>query len=271
MTYTGYLQVEVGNKNGKSIMTNSLFDGVFKITRPVYLSSGMPLLILIHVGGGYVDGDTYHTDMTIHESARLAITTQASTKVYKSKNFGVRQSTNYTLKNNSELFVKQDALIPYKDANFIQQTHVHMSSSATFFYSDIITPGWAEDGRMFQYERVTSKMQIFVDDTLVVFDHLLLEPDEKFEQLMYLEEYSHIGTLFFIHPKVNEPFLEDLRDKLEAFSNQARIGVSMLSVRGMTMRILASSTTMIEKIFAACEELIGERFYVNNVIEWRKW
>jgi Urease accessory protein UreH len=98
MTYTGYLQVEVGNKNGKSIMTNSLFDGVFKITRPVYLSSGMPLLILIHVGGGYVDGDTYHTDMTVHESARLAITTQASTKVYKSKNFGVRQSTNYTLK-----------------------------------------------------------------------------------------------------------------------------------------------------------------------------
>ncbi|MEW8986878.1 MAG: urease accessory protein UreD, partial [Bacillus sp. (in: firmicutes)] len=88
----------------KSVITNSFFDGVLKITRPSYVSENLPLLTLIHVGGGYVDGDTYLTEVTLNESAALALTTQAATKIYKSPRYGATQTLNYVLKEGSALY-----------------------------------------------------------------------------------------------------------------------------------------------------------------------
>ncbi|WP_139364934.1 urease accessory protein UreD [Sutcliffiella halmapala] len=251
-------------------MTNSFFDGVLKITRPIYIAEDMPLLTLMHVGGGYVDGDSYHTEVIVHDSAKLALTTQASTKVYKSRRFGVTQTTNYLLKDSSELFIKQDSLIPYKDANFIQQINVCMSSSAVFFYTDIISPGWSEDGAPFSYHKVVSKMKIMVDGSLAVFDHLLLESKEKLESIMYLEGYTYIGTLFFLHEKMDEACVEALRTKLLSLSENIRFGASILSVKGMVVKILAHRITGIEHVFTECENFIRERLYNGERLEWRK-
>ena len=161
MTYTGYLHIEAGKKRNRSVITNSFFDGVLKITRPTYIQDDLPLLTLMHVGGGYVDGDSYQTEVIVRESSRLALTTQASTKVYKSPRFGVTQSVDYVLENDSELYVKQDSLILYKEADFTQCINVYMSSSATFYYTDIITPGWSEDGKPFQYQKAGFKNENF--------------------------------------------------------------------------------------------------------------
>jgi len=269
MTFTGYLHIEVANKQSKSVISNSFFDGIFKITRPVYLSSDLPLLTLLHVGGGYVDGDSYKTEVVVHESACLALTTQASTKVYKSKGQGVTQEMDYILNDNSELYVKQDSLILYRGADFTQFTNVHMSSSSTFSYTDIITPGWSEDGAHFQYKKVVSKMRIFVDNRLEVFDHLRLLPEEGVEKMMVLEGFTHLGTMFFIHQRVNENIVEKIRDVLNDFPN-VRYGVSMLSVRGLSIRILAKNTTIIERLFATCENLLRKDTLCKERVGWRK-
>lgn len=270
MTYTGYLELEVEKKHNRSIISNSFFDGVLKITRPTYLPEGLPLLTLIHVGGGYVDGDSYKTEVVVGEGAKLALTTQASTKIYKSLRFGVRQETDYVLKANSELFVKQDPLIPYKDAIFTQQTNVYMESTSIFYYTDIITPGWSEDGKLFQYKKLVSKMKIFINGELQVFDHQLLNPGENLQQLMQLEGYSHLGTLFMIHPKVDEQLIGKIRTTLHSVAN-SRYGISSLSGNGLSIRILALSTPDIESIFSLCEALIRQELENKEMIEWRKW
>ena len=270
MTHTGYLQVEVGKRLNKSVITNSYFDGVLKITRPAYLSEDLPLLTLIHVGGGYVDGDSYLTEVTVSESATLALTTQASTKVYKSPRFGACQTADYFLKEDSSLYVKQDPLILYKDASFTQSTHVYMTSSSTFYYTDIVTPGWSKDGQLFQYKKVTSKMKIFVDGRLAVFDHLHLNPDDRLEPFMYLEGFTHVGTMYFIHQKVDAHLVEDLSIKLSNLSEQARVGVSLLGVKGLSIRILAVSTTVIESIFTEVESYISDLYVHQEKIAWRK-
>ncbi|MBZ5750449.1 urease accessory protein UreD [Metabacillus rhizolycopersici] len=271
MTYTGYLQLEVDKKQDRSVISNSFFDGVFKITRPTYLSDGLPLLTLIHVGGGYVDGDTYKTEVVVTEDARLALTTQASTKVYKSPRYGVTQTMDYFLKSESELFVKQDPIILYKDANFTQVTNVYMSSTAVFYYTDIITPGWSLDGKLFQYKKLTSKMKIFIDGQLEVFDHQLLVPEKQLEDFMQLEGYSHLGTMFMIHHKINEALIEDIRIVLSTIPHDVRFGISMLNIKGLSIRVLASSTPVIELVFSECEKIIRKQLYNEEKIEWRKW
>ncbi|MFD2214125.1 urease accessory protein UreD [Metabacillus endolithicus] len=270
MTYTGYLQLKVEKKQNRSVISNSFFDGVLKITRPTYLPEGLPLLTLIHVGGGYVDGDSYRTEVVVDEGAKLALTSQASTKIYKSPRFGVTQKMDYFLKNNSELYVKQDSLIPYKDAKFSQQTNVYMESTSTFYYTDVVTPGWSEDGKLFQYEKVASKMKIFIDGRLQVFDHQLLVPDQNLHQFMQLEGYTHLGTFFMIHPHVNELLIEKIREALSS-SIDARFGISLLNIPGLVLRVLANSTPVIERIFSVCETVIRKELDEKELIEWRKW
>lgn len=270
MTYSGYLSLEVEKKLDRSVISNSFFDGILKITRPTYLPEGLPLLTLIHVGGGYVDGDSYKTEVVVNEGAKLALTTQASTKVYKSLRYGVTQEMDYFLKKDSELYVKQDSLIAYKDANFTQSTNVYMDSTSVFYYTDVITPGWSEDGKLFQYKKIASKMKVFIDGQLQVFDHQLLIPEKNLEQLMQLEGYTHIGTMFMVHPQITEKMLEELREALSSFAN-ARFGTSALNSKGLTLRVLATSTPVIESIFHKCEELLRLKLGEKEMIEWRKW
>lgn len=270
MTYTGYLKLEVGKKQNRSVICNSYFDGVFKITRPTYLAEGLPLLTLLHVGGGYVDGDTYKAEVIVNEDSRLALTTQASTKVYKSPRDGVSQTMDYILKDSSELFVKQDPLILYHDAKFIQYTNVKMCSTSTFYYTDIITPGWSKDGKYFQYNRLASKLKIFIDEKLELFDHQLIIPDKMSGDLMQLEGYSHIGTMIMINHQVSETLIEDIRKVIAAVTYDVRFGISLLNVKGFSIRVLASSTPNIETIFAECEKIILKQLFKQDKIEWRK-
>jgi urease accessory protein len=269
MTHTGYLHLEAESKGNKTIITNSFFDGILKITRPAYLQNELPLLTLIHVGGGYVDGDSYLTEVVVGETARLALTTQASTKVYKCPRYGVKQSADYFLKTGSELYVKQDSLIPYKGASFTQTANVYMSSTAVFYYTDIITPGWSKDGELFAYKKVATKMKIFVDGSLEVFDHLLLEPTGKLRELMGLEGFTHIGTMFFIHPNISPKLAEELRENLKDYKD-IRIGISILNVKGVSIRILANQTPKIETVISKCESYLREKLYNEEEIEWRK-
>ncbi|PMC39521.1 urease accessory protein ureD [Bacillus sp. UMB0899] len=270
MTYTGYLELTVEKKHHRSFVSNSFFDGVLKITRPTYLPEGLPLLTLIHVGGGYVDGDSYKTEVVVGKDAKLALTTQASTKIYKSLRLGVRQEMDYFLHDGSELLVKQDPLIAYKDARFSQVTNVYMESTSTFYYTDIITPGWSEDRGLFQYKRISSKLKIFIDGELQVYDHQLLIPGENIQQLMQLEGYTHIGTLFMIHPQVDEQLIERLRSELSSV-NHSRFGISALNAKGLSIRVLALSTPDVEGIFSLCEGVIRQQLDNKEMIEWRKW
>lgn len=47
--------------------------------------------------------------------------------------------------------------------------------------------------------------EIYVDDTLVVYDHMRLEPTKhSVHAIGYMENYSHLGSCYFIHPEVNQ-------------------------------------------------------------------
>ncbi len=269
MTYTGYLKLEASDRYGKSVLSDAYYNGVFKISRPTYNEEGLPLLQMIHVGGGYVDGDTYYTEILVKEKARLAVTTQASTKVYKTPNKQVIQKAFYKLEEHSELHMKLDPLIAYRDARFTQETEVHMDESAVFFLTDIVTPGWSKDGVLFPYECVTSKVKIYQNKNLKVYDHLRLKPEEDMKRLLQLEGNTHIGSLYFIHSNVTGEWIEKLREYLASFGD-THYGISLLQVPGCCFRILAKRTSHIEKVFAAIETFIHNTIYKRSAISWRK-
>ncbi|MFB9758010.1 urease accessory protein UreD [Ectobacillus funiculus] len=261
MEHTGSLCLEAVQKDGQTIISDCWFEGAFKVTRPVYLESSHPTIYCIHVGGGYVNGDSYETSISLKEDARLTVTTQASTKVYRTPDKPVRQYTSILLKQGSILEFLPDPLIAYEKSRFVQETTVHMERGATFLYSDIITPGWSKTGEHFQYDWVRSKLKIYEDEKLQVYDHLFLQPKgHDMSSFMQMEGYTHFGAWLLVSPFVTEQWIKELSNILETCSSEARIGWSALKTNGIVVRVLAYHTQAIERIFQACTDLVRRQW-----------
>ncbi|MFB3169527.1 urease accessory protein UreD [Neobacillus sp. 179-C4.2 HS] len=116
-------------------------------------------------------------------------------------------------------------------------------------------PEAAPNGTLFRYDLLRSKMEVYLEKQLVLFDHIKLEPDEDMAGIGYMEGYTHFGTMIIIDERVNKVFLEELHVLFEPLT-ELRIGVSMLAVPGFALRVLANSTQSIEHIQSVTHELI---------------
>jgi len=270
---TGYLRLAVVQKRNRTVPYDSYYRGAFKFTQPVYLdNSGQPCFYLMNPGGGYVDGDQYRAEFSLEQDAHLLLTTQSSTKIYKTPKKPVLQETEISLKKGSFLEYIPDPIIAYQHARFRQHTVVKMERGASIVYAEIITPGWSPDGQMFRYDWIQLKTQIFMDEELIVFDHFKLCPGEKrMMGLGMLEGYTHYGSMIVIGEQTTPDLIEQLADVLESSNLPVKIGLSMLAEPGFTLRVLGSSTQAIEKIFESCQCMIRERWFGRKPISLRKY
>src|SRR5699024_5593841 len=196
-------------KNGRTVAKNVYFQGAFKVMRPVYLSNGTyPCYYLLNPGGGYLDGDTYRMDISLEEDSKLTLTTQSSTKIYKTPTEEVYQESHFHLKKGSYLEYLPDALIAYQDARYFQRNIFHMEQGATLMYADILTPGWSPEGKRFSYDQLRLKNEIHMDGKLAAFDHVKLKPDSQhMNELGFMEGYTHLGSFIVVSEKTTEEFI----------------------------------------------------------------
>lgn len=253
MSMTGTLRLKAVCRDEKTVVADTYFDGAFKVARPVYFQENEPTVYSLHVGGGYVGGDRYHTEVELEENARLTLTTQSAAKVYKTPDEPVYQSMNIQLAKNSVFLYMPDPLIAYEQARFQQETVIRMEKGATLLYSDSMTPGWSKSGRPFRYEWIRSRVKIYEGGVLQAYDHLFLKPDAgDLFSLMQMESYTHVGSLFIVSPFLQAGWKDEVGDLLQSYSEQARIGFSELKNGGCTIRILANASHVIEEIVLRC-------------------
>jgi len=271
MSLTGFLKLKAKRQKEKTILSKCYYEGALKVTRPVYLEEYSPTIYLIHVGGGYVDGDCYQTEITLEEGAEASITSQSYTKVYKTPNLPVSQKTMIILKENSILEYMPDPLIAYEGARYIQETDVYLNDQSCLFFSDVITPGWSVEGTPFQYNSIRSKLKVYKGEKLVLFDHLLLEPDLETKGLLQMDQHTHMGTFLIIHERADKGFLDSLYNCLVEFNEKVRFGLSTLPEYGVILRVFAQNTGAIEKIIAISHKFARKELLGKNDLVWRKY
>lgn len=268
---TGFLSLTCTKKAEKTILQDAYYEGALKISRPIYLtSSGEAYLYMMNPGGGYVDGDTYQLKICVNEEANAVLTTQSSTKIYKTPQHSVRQDMEIILYKRSTLEYLPDPIIAYENARFKQQTTVRMEKGASFICTDIYTPGWAPDGRLFRYDLIQSRMDIYLDNKLILFDHVKLEPDEAINEIGCMEGYTHFGTMAVINEQVDRAFIDEINELLQSLTG-ARIGLSMLTVPGFSLRVLANSTQETEKVLRCCYDQIRIKIFHKESSFLRKY
>lgn len=97
--WTGSLSLDLEDRKGKTVAKRVYFQGALKVMRPIYLDdSGQVCYYLLNPGGGYLDGDRYKLEFTADEGAKVTLTTQSATKVYKTPKSHAYQETTIHLK-----------------------------------------------------------------------------------------------------------------------------------------------------------------------------
>jgi len=270
--YTGYLRTVLSRRGGRTGIEDCYFQGAYKITRSVYLdSSGQPCLYVMNPGGGYVAGDVYRQELVLKPGAEAIVTTQSSTKIYKSGQLPAVQETEVSLGAGSLLEYMPDPAIAYQNARFRQQTIVRIEAGATLFYADVFTPGWAPDGTYFRYDWISSRLEAYQAGQLIVFDHLRLAPDEDFSGLGGMEGYTHLGAVLVLGERADAAFLEEVCHLLEDCGEKVRAGVSLLPACGFSVRLLGHSTQEVTEAIGLIHRHVRRAWFGRDPVFLRKY
>lgn len=261
--FTGYLQLLAESKRGRTIAQDMYFYGAFKLMNPFYMhNDGQACFYIMNPGGGYIDGDTYRMDIHLAKGAQLLLTTQSASKIYKTPKQPVVQQINITLREGSLLEYLPDPIIGYKNSRFRQKTVVHMEKDTCLITAEIITSGWDPQGKMFSYNMLDLKTEVYLEENLILLDHIRLTPDsQNLDSIGLLEGYSHFGTMLVIGEKTEESLISMLYNLTEAQDLKCKFGLSMLSKPGFVLRVLASSTQEVMKVFDICHDLIRRKWF----------
>lgn len=270
--WTGILELEAEARQGKTITKNVYFRGAFKIQRPIYHHPTHPCYYLLNPGGGYLDGDTYRMRVSLEKQARLTLTTQSATKVYKTPTKHAYQEMEIFLKEGSYLEYLPDPLIAYKDARYYQKNVVRMEKGAVFLYADILTPGWSPEGEHFSYDFLRLMNEIYLDGQLIVFDHIKLNPKERhMNGLGFMEGYTHLGSFIVVGDQTNSKLLDVLYETISEQSGDFKFGLSELVVPGLSIRVMSNATQVIERIFTECHRIISQDWFQTSPCFLRKY
>lgn len=271
MSWTGKLYLTAGLKNGRNILSNCYYEGALKLSCPVFLEGATPTYFIIHIGGGYVGGDTYDQQIVLEEGTMLALTTQSATKIYKTIHLPARQETTIILKKDSFLTYLQDPVIAFEHSQYVQDTTIEMETGAGLFLTDIYTPGWSESKQDFTYDWIRADMRVHYNGKRLLIDRLFLQPNDQLDSILLLEGYTHLGSLLFIHECVNKRMMKEVQEILHPFQNDVRIGFSRLPITGLLVRVLANQTQKIETVFAAIENFIRGKVFQKEPVMYRKY
>lgn len=248
--------------------------GASKISPAIYLESEeIPCYYLIQLGGGYIEGEYYENHLTLKENSHSIITTQASSKVYKSENkIPSRQYTSVKLKSGSIMEFINDSVILYKDAVYQQKTDIHLTKESTLIYFDGITCGWSPDGKLFQYTSASMKTDVYLDEELVYLDNLKIVPEEyDVQSFGILEGYKNFGTMLVFDKRVNRDIVKKSRELLKNSNLDIKFGVSELESNGFIIRILGNLTQDIQKGASLVHNYLRKEFFNSEELELRKY
>lgn len=270
----GYTEIILKKLPHKTSGKKTYTVGNAKLSPAVYLDdNGIPCYYLIQLGGGYIEGEYYETDILLEENAQAILSTQASNKVYKSENnIPSKQYTKIKLEKNSLLEFINDSVILYKDAVYEQKTDIYLDEDSTLIYSDGITAGWSPDGKLFQYSETKIKTDVYLNNELIYLDNLKITPkDYDVQSLGILEEYKNFGTMIVIDKRVNKELIAILRKVARENNLDVKFGISLLEKNGFIVRVLGNLTQDIQKTMMSIHNYLRKEFFGFDELDLRKY
>ena len=128
-------------------------------------------------GGGLVDGDRVAVDVEVGPGAAAFVSTQASTKVYRSPR-GTSAELRGRVGPDGLLIVAPDPVVCFAGARYRQVQRFQVANSAALVVIDCVLAGRCAAGERWAFSEYRSLIEISRDDRLLVHDALALRASD---------------------------------------------------------------------------------------------
>jgi urease accessory protein len=132
---------------------------------------------LASFGGGLVDGDSVHLEVDVGARATGLLSTQSSTKVYRSPR-GCRQELHARVGEEGLLVLMPDPVACFAGARYEQETTVTLAPRASLVLLDAFTCGRAARGERWAFAHYLNRTLIQREGVPLFLDALRLTPEE---------------------------------------------------------------------------------------------
>jgi len=148
-------------------------------------------------GGGLVAGDRIGIDLELDPDTTTVLTTQASTKVYRSlRDRGCTQQLQARVGDRATLVVAPDPLVCFRGAVYQQHNRVHLADDASLVHIDWLTSGRSARGERWQFQRLATRLEVIRGGKMILLDSLELVPrDVALENPLRMGQHHCLATV----------------------------------------------------------------------------
>ncbi|XP_057433301.1 urease accessory protein D-like [Lotus japonicus] len=208
---TGSVVVE--KVGGRSSVTSCISRYPLKFIIPKKVGSSKTDAVWVYAlnfGGGIVSGDNISCKFSVGDGCTMVLTTQGSTKVYKSVGSKCsHQILEATVGRNALLAIIPDPVTCFSTARYYQKQVFTVSSDSNLVIVDWITSGRHESGEKWDFDLYKSTNNIFLDDGQPLFlDTMLLEKEKIGCIKDHMQDYQVIAMIVLLGP--NMQYIQNL-------------------------------------------------------------
>ena len=171
----GHGELEVTRLGPRSIVTRARATSPLRLLTPRNHGSAAWVYGATY-GGGLVDGDAVRLAMSVGPGATAMLSTQASTKVYRSTR-GTSAELDVTVAPDGLAAILPDPVVMFAGSSYRQTQRVKLAGGAGLLLVDWLSSGRRGAGERWRFDTYASRLEVRYDERLVVVDSLLLECD----------------------------------------------------------------------------------------------
>lgn len=232
-------KVVVERIGGKSTVTRCFSKYPLKFIIPRKVGSSQTDVVWIYsltYGGGIVSGDSISCDLTIGDGCTTVLTTQASTKVYKSlQSKCCEQVLEARIGSGAFLAVIPDPVTCFSTAKYSQKQVFKVSADSNLLIVDWITSGRHESGERWDFELYKSTNNIFLEgDQPLFLDAILLEQGSITSIAERMQDYQVLAMVILLGPKLQHVQNQVQQNVKNMMSEQLRMPSTALRAYGKT-------------------------------------
>jgi len=177
MIAAGDAYVRAESSGARTVLTHARAASPLRLLTPRGRNPATAWIVTSTFGGGLVGGDSVALELDVRPGARVLVTSQSSTKVYRSAR-PARQRLEARVAAGACLIVLPDPIAAFAGSRFEQEQGYELDADASLVTLDWMSNGRHARGEEWQFDRYISRLVIRRDGRDVFRDRLALSADD---------------------------------------------------------------------------------------------
>lgn len=186
---------------GRSTVTRAYATSPLRLLTPNNAGHGA-WIYTSSFGGGLVDGDVLTLDLTVGAGATSFVSTQAATKVYRSRR-GTRADVRATVGSGACLVFMPDPVMCFASSRYQQTQRFDLAVDANFVLVDWLSSGRHASGERWAFHEYRSRIDVHQGDRHLLRDSILLRADDG-DVGRRLGRFDIVGLTMLCGPAVRD-------------------------------------------------------------------